>query len=278
MRITDIELYSSRSVNAISCSLREAPPEDKYYVKDITGLDAEELIPKYYAAGLVTKPKYYDFGMKPRLIGMKFILNPNFKLDETVGDLRDAIYRIVSASRTGKVTLNLNASGTTMARTSGFITKFEATYFTDKPELQITIQCDDPMLRGINSVVYDDELKQVSPMILIDTLSTAPHGFTLQATFKAASPTFTIQSEATNPEWKFSVTPAGGFVNGNVLMFSSEQGNKYLYISNVAWLMDKIYLTSVWPIMFPGSNTFHIPEIATLTLNRVEFTPAYWGV
>ena len=281
MRVTDIELYSSRNVNAITFSLREVKPDDRYYIKETTGLDAEDLIPKFYAAGLVNKAKYYDFGMKPRIIGMRFILNPNFKLDETVSDLRDAIYRIISASRTGKVTLNLNASGTTVAKTAGFITKFEASYFTDKPDLQLTIQCDDPLFRGIASIVYDDELKQTNPQVIVDSLSTAPHGFSLIATFKAASPTFTIQSSATTPEWKFTVTPDVAFASGDVLYFSSDQANKYLYVVRGAvttYLMDKIMPTSVWPSLFPGSNTFTIPEIATLTLNKIEFYPAYWGV
>jgi hypothetical protein len=279
MRITDVELYSSTNVNSIAFSLRDVRPDDRYYVKNIAGLDAEDLTPKYYGAGLVTKPKFYMFGIKPRLIVMKFLLNPNYKLDETVSDLRDAIYKIISASRTGKVTINLNSSGTTICQTSGFVTKFEASYFTDKPDITLSIQCDDPMFRGIGSIIYDDELKQTNPVIITDTLSTAPHGFSLKATFKATSSTFTIQDVPTNPEWKFSITYA--FAVNDVLYLSSDESNKYLYVvrgASTTYLMDRVYLTSIWPIMFPGANSFHIPEIATLTLNKIEFYPAYWGV
>lgn len=281
MNITDIELYSSIGVNAINFSLARAKSDDKYFIKNIAGLDAEELIPKFYAFGLVNKPKFYDFGMKPRLIVMNFLLNPKFKIDETISDLRDAIYRIISASRTGKVILNMNSSGTTLATTAGFITKFEATYFTDKPELQISIQCDDPLFRGINSIVYDDELDQTNPIVIMDGLSTAPHGFALTVTFVGGSTTFTIQEQAVNPEWAFSVTPGTVFGSGDVLYFSSERSNKYLYVNRsgvITYLMDKISPTSVWPILFPGSNSFHIPEKAALTLTKAEFYPAYWGV
>lgn len=281
MRITDIELYSSTNVDAINFSLRHTKPTDRYHVKNITGLDAEDIIPKFYGAGLVTKPRYYEFGMKPRIIVMRLILNPSFKLDETVSDVRDALYRVISASRTGKVSLNMNAAGTTVARTAGFITKFEVPHFTDRPEIQLTIQCDDPKFRGINSVVYDDELVQANPFVIVDGLSTAPHGFTMLATFKAASSTFTIQDAPSNPEWKFQVTPASAFANGDKLYLSSEGANKYLYMVRGAattYLMDKILPTSIWPIIFPGSNSFYIPELATLTLNNVTFYPAYWGV
>jgi hypothetical protein len=282
MRITDIELYSSAGVEALTFSVQKASVDEKYYITNIVGLDAEELIPRYYGAGLVTKPKYYDFTMKPRIIVMKFRLNPNFAMDETVSDLRDDLYKIISASRTGKVSLNLISLGSIMAVASGFITKFEATYFTDKPELTITVQCDDPMLRGVNRVIYDDAtLVNSNPIVILDTLSTAPHGFAIQVTFTAVSSTFTIQSAASNPEWKFLITPSGGFAINDVLYLSSDKLNKYLYMVRsgvTTHLMDKVELTSLWPMIFPGSNTFYIPEIANLDLDQIDFYPAYWGV
>lgn len=281
MNITDIELYSSDNIQPLIFNIRGSKPDDRYYIKNILGLDAEELIPKFYAAGLQTRPKFYDFGLKPRTIVINFLLNPNFKLSDTASDLRDSIYKMISASRTGKLTLNMNDSGITVAKTAGFITKFEADLFTNKPGITISIQCDDPMFRGINSVVYVTELVDANPVIIVDSLSTAPHGFALTVTFTGASATFTIQDLPVNPEWAFSVTPASAFASGDVLYLSSEKSNKYLYVVRsgvTTYLMDRISPTSIWPIIFPGSNSFHIPEMVSLDLDKVEFYPAYWGV
>jgi hypothetical protein len=208
-------------------------------------------------------------------------LNPNYELDETISDLRDALYKIISSSRTGKLTLNMNASGTTVAKTAGFVTKFEATYFTDKPELTVTIQCDDPMFRGVNSVVLDDELVDASPLVVVDDLSTAPHGFALDITFTGTSATFTMQSAASNPDWKFNITPSTAFASGDALHMSTSKGSKYLYMVKsgvTTHLMDKILPTSMWPLIFPGANSFYIPEIASLDPDKLEYYPAYWGV
>src|SRR4029077_11294562 len=141
-------------IEAISFSLSKSDPSAQYMVRNMIGLDTEELIPRFYGFGLVTGPKYYDFKLKPRLIVIRIVLNPRFNIDESYSDVRDTLYRAISAARTGLVTLQFNSGGTTVAQIMGFITKFEVPYFTPLPEVQITVRCDDPMFRAINSVLY----------------------------------------------------------------------------------------------------------------------------
>jgi len=281
MRVTNVGLYSN-NVEAITFSLRDANPTAQYMVRTILGLDNEELIPRFYGFGLQTKAKFYDFGMKAREIIIRIVLNPRFKLDESYSDVRDELYRAISSARNGLVTLHFNSGGTTVSRIYGFITKFEVPYFSQLPEVQITIRCDDPMFRAINPVVYDpSELKTTNPIIIADSLSTAPHGFQMQATFKAISPSFTIQDVPTNPDWLFKITPSGGFLVGDILNFSSDYSNKYLYITrggSTIGLVDKIQPDSIWPIIFPGATKFHFVDLAAIDWNKLEYYAAYWGV
>ena len=122
-------------------------------------MDAEEIVPRFYGFGLTTtsplntKPRFYDFGMKPRNVVIRVVLNPRYKLDETYADIRDELYRNISSNRTGLIVLHFYYGATTVARLTGFITKFEVSHFTQLPEAQITIRCDDPMFRAINSVM-----------------------------------------------------------------------------------------------------------------------------
>jgi hypothetical protein len=282
MRVTNVGLYAANNVEAITFSLSRSDPTAQYMVRTIIGMDAEDLVPKFYGFGLVTKPKYFDFGMKPRELVIRIVLNPRFNMDESYSDVRDDLYRIISATRTGMVTLHFNSGGTTVAKISGFITKFEVPHFSPLPEVQITIRCDDPMFRAINPVIYDPtELKTTNPIIIADSLSTAPHGFTMKVTFKATSPQFSVQDLASNPEWKFLVIPSGGFASGDVLYFGSERLNKYLYMVRsgvTTYLVDRIQPGSIWPIIFPGANTFYFPEIATFNWNELLYYAAYWGV
>lgn len=284
MRVTNVGIYTANGVEAIGFSLNKSDPTAQYMVRTMIGLDAEDIVPKFYGFGLQTKPKYYSFGMRPRDIVIRFVLNPRFNLDESYSDVRDDLYRIISATRTGMVTLHFNSGGTTVAKISGFITKFEVPHFAPLPEVQITVRCDDPLFRAINPVTYtpsSPELKATNPIVIPDSLSTAPHGFTMQVTFKAVSPDFTIQDVSSNPEWQFKVIPSGGFAIGDVLYFSSETINKQLYMirgGTTTYLVDRIQPGSIWPIIFPGANSFHFVDIADFNWNKLEYYAAYWGV
>jgi len=285
MRVTNVALYSGSNqaaVEAITFSLSRSDPSAQYMVRNMIGLDGDELIPRFYGFSLNTKQKYFDFGMKPRDIIIRIVLNPRFKLDESYSDVRDTLYKAISAARTGLIALHFNSGGTTVARIFGFITKFEVPHFSPLPEVQLTIRCDDPMFRAINPVLYDPtELKTTNPIIIADSLSTAPHGFQMQVTFKANAASFTIQDAPTTPEWLFKVIPSGGFLTGDILNFSSDYTNKYLYITRGAstiYLVDKIQPESIWPIIFPGATTFHFVDIASFNWNKIEYYAAYWGV
>jgi hypothetical protein len=282
MRVTAVEMYSPNFTEIITFSLRDYDPTARYIVRNIVGLDAEEIVPKFYGFGLNTKPKFYDFGLSAREIVIRIVLNPDFRSDESYSDVRDTLYRSISATRTGMTALHFKSGGTVVSKISGFITKFEVPYFVKLPEVQLTVRCDDPMFRGINPVIFAPaEMKTTNPILIPDSLSTSPHGFSMQLTFKATAPSFTIQDVPTNPEWKFKVTPSGGFLSGDVLYFSSDYSNKYLYMvraGTTTHLLDRLEPTSIWPILFPGANSFHFVDIASFNWNTVEYYAAYWGV
>jgi hypothetical protein len=284
MRITDISLYSGspqEAIEMLSFSLQPGDPGSKYIARSIVGLDAEEIVPRFYGVGLVTKPKYYDFKLKPRDIVIRVVLNPRFSIDESYSDIRDDLYRAISSSRTGQVVLHFHAEGTLVSRIFGFITKFEVSYFTQSPEVQFTVKCNDPMFRAINPVSYKPaELKTTNPVVIGDNISTAPHGFSMRLTFKATSTSFTVQDAAV-PEWTFKITPSGGFAIGDILYFSSDYVDKYLYMIRsgvTTYLIDRLELNSIWPVIFPGTNNLHFVDIAKFDWNAFEFYPAYWGV
>jgi len=285
MRVTDIAVYAGKPEGAeelFSFSLSASDPSAQYMVREMTGMDVEEIVPKFYGFSLQTKAKFYDFVVKPRTIVMRIVLNPRFNLDESYSDVRDHLYRSISALRSGVVVMHFNSVGTTVARIFGFITKFEVPYFTPLPEVQLSLRCDDPMFRAINPTRYEAaELKTTNPVILSDNLSTAPHGFQFQITFKSNATSFTIQDAQINPEWVFRVIPTGGFLTGDVLYFSSDHANKYLYMMRgtvQTFLVDKIQPESIWPIMFPGSTNLYFLDIAAFNWNYLEYSAAYWGV
>ena len=293
MRTTNVAMYSPNSTEPITFSLGDKLSSEQYLIRGIVGLDAEEITPKFYGFGSVSKSRFYNFGLKARDIVMRIVLRPRFNLGESYSDIRDNLYRVISANRSGLVTLHFNADATNVARVQGFITKFEAGYFNKEPEVQITIRCDDPLLRAINPVHIEPDDIEGLPALdypnvnISDTRSTAPHGFVMKINFKGTTKNFIMQDDPINPDWFFRIKHPDDdllvedFRAGDVLYFSSETSNKYLYMTRAGatyHLIDRILAGSVWPIIFPGENKFFFLEPATFDWEYFEYYPAYWGV
>ncbi len=284
MRLTNVLLQSPTLEDPIRFSLNPGDQDARYKVRNIVGIDAEDIVAKFYGRGLNASEdvRFYNFTMKPRDIVIRVALNPKVHINETHSHIREDLYRSISATRSGKVKVLFMAAATTVAEIDGFITKFEASHFTQTPEVQITIKCNDPMFRGVNPVILtDEELSSTNPVFVPDSLSTSPHGCHICLEFTDASPTLTIQDEPSDPNWVFVVTPDGGFLAGDVLHLSSDYSNKFLYIersSTIIQLMDKISPISFWPVIFPGQNTFYFLEIDDFDWQEIIYYPSYWGV
>lgn len=279
MKITSVEIHPEGSSDICVLSFRDPRRLNSYNIKGITGLDADEIVPKYYGVSGDSITKYYNFSMEKREIGVLVELNPNFSANESYSDLRDRIYKMIASSRTGVIWINFKNEDESIAAISGFVTKLEASLFTGTPEVQITVTCHDPMLKAVAPTIID--VSELDPALttIQDDLSTAPHGLTFEMEFTAATASFHIHSVL--DEWSFEVTPSGGFLIGDVLHFSSEFKNKYLYIQRgvlTIHLADVIYPGSIWPILFPGENEFVCEDPANMEWVAISHYPTYWGV
>lgn len=281
MKLTSVVMHSLGDLHDIELSMRNSDNLGRYIIRQIVGIDAEELIPKFYARGLETDQRYYEYVMKPKTIAMRIVLNPRFLTDETVSDIRNELYRMVSSYRGGAIQLQFKSGADLVSQINGLITKFEVGYFGKMPEVQITVQCPDPMFRSPTPISFGPaDLPSTNPIQLPDSESTAPHGFSFRIEFTADTPTFTIQDAASDPDWKFEVSPTGGFDIGDELIVSSEYGSRSVYVDSFApiYILDKIDDESVWPVIFPGNNIFYFLPIANFDWLEVTYYSAYWGV
>lgn len=298
MKITNISLVSEGSELA-NLSFRDPASRNKYVVKGVFGLDADEIYSVYYGDSIDGLTHFREARLKERELVFRVALNPNFANGETYSSLRDNMYRTIARSRTGLIDVHFNNGGATTAKVSGYVTKFEAALFNRDSEVQITMRCDpeSAMLKAPDRFYLDADTLIASTTIE-DSLSTAPHGFQFQATIDAIAEVFVISDSATAPTWQFVVQPgtigaSSGFLVNDVVYFSSEPNNKYFYIvrSSVTYqLVGKVWTGSKWPIMFPGANDFEfrtldlvggqVPATATkaFTWNEFSYYPTYWGI
>lgn len=283
MKLTTVAFSTSDMAEQVIFGVQDLDPDTRYRVRTIAGIDAEEVIPKFIGRGLVSGKRFYDFTMKPRDIVFRVSLNPKYAVNEDVEEIRNAIYRLISANMSGELLILFKSDPMVLYCLRGLITKMEVAHFSRTPELQITIHCEDPIFKSSNPMVATpEELTATNPIEVTDDLSTAPHGFNFRVEFTAVTSTFIIQDDPTDPDWTFEVTPATSFQIGDELYISSEYGAKRVFWDKSAGtdveLMDKVVIGSLWPKIFPGLNTLYFMQIANFDWIDFRFHAHYWGI
>ena len=281
MKVTSIELHASDRI-LLTVGTSKVSTDDKYLLRGVFGLDADEVAPKYYGSGIVTGTKWYRFSRKEREVSMRIVLNPNYLLKESFSEIRDDLYRAISANRSGSLDLIFRNGGSAVSKLTGFITKFEVPYSSETPELQITMVFEDPMLQGISYVELESsEIDTINPLYLADNVSTAPHGFSFCLTFTSTASDISIWDKESSPDSTFTVTPDSSFQIGDKLYFSSVDGDRQLYVDRSATIipmLDKVDPGSTWPIMFPGPNEFYVNDQADFDWDWIRYTHVFWGL
>lgn len=284
MKLTNVNIHAIGSNNVINLSFRDPKNLNSYIAKEILGLDADEITPKFLANSTTGNHRYYDFTLGKRDIVIQVLLNPNFSIGETHAALRDKIYKLVSSTRTGEIEVSFKDGAVNVARVSGFVTKIESPKFTKSPEVQITISCNDSMLKAY--VADNVDVVGLSPTnaVVLDSKSTSPHGFKFGVSFTNLRTEFSIQELSTGvPPREFKInligSPLLGFGGDDILSFSSEHNDRFVYLQRdgvIYHLMDRVLPNSIWPIMFPGNNNFKLSVGAKWVWFNYHAT--YWGV
>lgn len=284
MRLTTLCLCTSSPTDEeMVFAVQEQDPNTRYLIRAMAGVDADDLIFKFYGRGKVSGVKFYEQSMPPREIVMRIVLNPRFATNESVSDIRDAVYRMIASNRSPELRLECRDGPALVCEIYGIITKVEVGYFAKGPECQITMRCNDPMFRSVLMVSETiAELPSTNPVVIEDEASTAPHGITFKVKFTAVTASFTVQDKASSPDWVFTVTPSTSFQINDELWVSSEFGKQQVFWNKASGtdidLMDKVTNDSVWPQMFPGVNTYYILPIANTDWLAFNWRSAYWAL
>lgn len=281
MKVTSVELHPSGSSVVIPLSYRDPSRLQPFNVKDIGGLDADEIVAKYYGVSADSNDLFFNFSMEKRDVVMRIGLNPQFTDNQSYSDLRDILYRAISSSRTGLLDIQFKDGDVVVAVVSGRFTKLVPVHFAKDPEVELTIKSDDPMLKAPNPVDVNVVGLDPSDTVIEDLISTAPHGFVFDLEFDAAHASLVITDPGSG-SWSFGITPEGGFLDNDVLHFSSNPKDKQLYIvrgSDTIHLADKIDPGSMWPVIFAAvENHFALSTPATLHWDSISYYPTFWGV
>lgn len=281
MRINNVVLSTViGSEDLIKFPFRDTRMQTPFVVKSMSGLDALD-IASSFAGFSADSTAYFDKGLPKRTIIMRLGLNPTFRNARSHSDLRDELYRIISADRTGRIVVNFCLDEHKIAQVEGSITKLETNHFEKSPEAQVTIVCDDGLLRSptVNNIDVSTFGRVFS---VTDCISTAPHGFYVEFNMLAVDNQFTFKS----PNSVFSFSYLGNFEkqsltpNDRIKIWSDPRNRDVRLLSNG---VEKSILEllsgrmgSNWPVLYPGKNQFEL--ITNAQVVKFEYQEVFWGI
>lgn len=279
MKVTSVEIHPSGSAEVIVLSFRDPRRLNPFNVKAIVGLDANDIVAQYYGVSETTNEKYYTLSQTKKEPIFQIELNPRYSEEVTPSDLRDQLYRSIASSRTGLLEIQFKNGEAVVATLSGFMTSVEPVLFDKIQGVELKLKCTEALLKAPARQELDILTLNPASSNIVDNFSTAPHGFLFEIGFLDAQASLVVHPP--DDAWNFTITPSGGFLGGDVVHFSSELNDKYLYViraGNKIYLADAIQKGSVWPILFPGDNVFEFDNDTNLVWEAVSFYPTYWGV
>lgn len=310
MIIDRIDLYSAAEPESLATAtkfvelgLKGVTSGDSYILDKSWGLDAGEIIGNTY--GGYGTDSYRRLFLEDREIVLKISLNPQVSSGETFSGLRDQLYKLIAATRTGLTEIQLMNGGVEQAFIQGQITKFESNAFTLDPVVQITITCDYPLFRSPGYTVLDLTSPQVDmpSYSWVDDISTAPHGFKLVLDYETDMGSAPADGLFIMPEWgdsnkRFWVAGPIEYESGCQIELSSEEDDRYLRITGLAAgdhnILDQIRRDQtevggfdLWPMMFPGTTNIgirrQISPVVNMTntflkWNSISYRNHFWGV
>lgn len=312
MNVTHIQICSRNAEGGIvdhaTFPILKPQRTSPYFLKNMSGLGPGEIL-KTYNDGW----HYYRLRPKERVVMFLIKMNPSFSGGDSIGDLRDKVYKMISYNTIATdynrdnlleirfLSGNDGLPGQYIASLFGTVTRAESNMFSDEPDLELTLDCPDPFLRKTTrrnmatdislSVTSESHIVINNPVFLgsrmkyNDKYSTAPHGFKMKI-YCNQSPTIAVDApkqliiwDARAPD-KYRFAMAYDFLPGDVVVISTEENDRYVRIERFLWgqwtLINNIYWGSIWPFIWPGENTIETNK--GFQIFEASHADSYWGV
>lgn len=243
-----------------------------YIVKEVIGLDPPDLVSVVEGFDIFGTPV---MGSVPLNRDLTFRIGLNPGLNQSYSKLRDALYKYINRT----VLVSLMNDSLVIAQATGSILKCESIHFSNQPDIQLIVECEDGEFSAPLSVdIPFSDLETLLPVINYED-GTAPTGFLLGFTVTANHSGFLISNELNNNN-EFEIDFE--FLTGDTVVVSTQHKEKYIHMTRAAELIDIAgYLNSgaIWPKLYPGVNPFEWNfEASWMDWDSASYIPRYWGV
>ena len=274
MRFTKIRLTGLPNSTTIEMPLVDVNPLATYVLKNISGF---EPTPQNVAIARNRNMQgvYQGRTVTPRFPVVRIGLNPDYSVGQTVGDLRDILYGLLTPGIGDLITMEIINGSTVVAQCQGYLTKFEAVPFSKEQDVQFTMETLNPYLEAPSDVFPTYPASKSAPVI--NNIGTAPSGFRIRFNFTANAPNPFIFSRGGK-----KVQLAFPYLNLDQLTIDSRPGQRaiLLYRPSTGLTYNQIYVMSAdseWLLLHGGSNTFAV-NTSNYDFGALYYRPQFQGV
>jgi hypothetical protein len=268
MRLTKLRL---NGLAVVDLPIIGATPQDVYILKGVDGLGPPEIevrIGDTLNAGGVYQGRRAQNRQIVALIG----LNPDYSAGQVPADLRTSLYGMLSPSADDAITVQIVDDEDVVASTTGYVSKIEINPFSDKPEVQMTIDCDKQYFEAPGQLFLSPDSK---PSPVIDNVGTAPTGLHMELQFTADVTNWTITHISGR---KMEINYA--FLTGDLLEIDTRPGQRGIWVTrvgvrtNIIWALSS---DSIWHMLHGGANNFATSS-SSFDWGDVYYLPQFWGI
>ena len=249
---------------------------EPYQVTNIDGLGPPELdilIAEDHAPGGI----FINRRARGREIVVRMSLNPDYRSGENVGDLRYALYGLLSPGpdpSNQALTFSLMKDGVPVVETEGYVKRFEIVPFDKKPQAQLTIACLGPYLNkpGLTEVSYIPSEIQWS----LTNAGRAPTG--IQFSLRVIKDTSMISVEVVGGK---SMTFNGDFLYDDRIIVDTSEASRFVghyRAGNYIGYLEILSPESDWIILQGGTHMFQTSDPSEFTWDYFTYKTRYWGI
>lgn len=269
MRFTSIRL---KGINTVDLPVVNTSSFDPYILKSAEGLGPPE-INVFIAQSSGMDGYYKGRETQYREIVLSVALNPNYRENVTVSDLRSELYGLLSSGFSDSIDIIIvNEDGIELMYTTGYIKKMEVVPFSATPEVQITITCVKSYFEasnGIHASLNPSEYQQE-----ITNEGTAETGFVLTVVCQYETGRFDLvdnRGKQTLIQFDFKMD--------DILTIDSRAGSRSVSLERDDGVENIIYAMSMdsdWLTLYNGYNRIY--SYSGFRWDDLYYVPRYWGI
>lgn len=213
-----------------------------------------------------------------RQIVLRAGLNPDYKIGQTVSDLRYKLYGLLSPGTNPKnqsINTQLLLDNIPQVEVSGYVSRIEIVPFNKEPEVQITISCLGPYLNSPEYTSIED-IPEDDSNWSINNIGLAPTGVNFEVRFTKETSAFTIQIINSGIMRFYS-----DFKVDDILVVNTSETNRFVGVKDTNGYkkyMEVLAPDSDWLILHGGVHDIQTSDPSYFTWVRFGYRIRYWGI